>query len=88
MTLKLCGRARAVTFVVAYAPTGTQQVGGKRSFWTAVNRIIVKDVPKHEHIFVLMSANARTGQRRGVKCGSRECRVPIAYDRDAVVSDF
>ena len=27
VTLELCGRARAVTFVVGYAPTDTQSVG-------------------------------------------------------------
>ena len=32
VTLQLCGRARAVTFVVGYKPTGTQSVGGKHAF--------------------------------------------------------
>ena len=36
VTLELCGRARAVTFVVGYAPTDTQPVGKKNAFWIAL----------------------------------------------------
>ena len=39
MTLELCGRASDVTlFVVVHAPTDTQQVGGRNTFWTALGR--------------------------------------------------
>ena len=31
VTLELCGRARAVTFVVGYAPTDTQSLGKKNA---------------------------------------------------------
>ena len=44
VTLELCGRARAVTFVVGYGPTDTQSVGKKHAFWTALERV-VKEVP-------------------------------------------
>ena len=44
VTLDLCGRARTVTFVVGYATTDTQSVGGKHAFWTALDRV-VKEVP-------------------------------------------
>ena len=64
MTLKLCGQARAVTFVVGYEPIDTQYVGGKHAFWTALERV-VKEVPEHEQLFMLMDANARTGRRGG-----------------------
>ena len=44
VTLELCGRARAVTFVVKYAPTDTQSVREKHAFWTALERVL-KEVP-------------------------------------------
>ena len=81
VTLELCGRARAVTFVVGYAPTDTQSLRKKNAFWTALERV-VKEVPEHEQLFVLMDANARTGRRGGGKLGSEECKVLGAYGRD------
>ena len=81
VTLELCGRARAVTFVVGYAPTDTQSVGKKNAFWIALKRV-VKEVPEHEQLFVLMDANARAGRRGGGKLGSEECKVLGVYGRD------
>ena len=81
VTLELCGRAQAVTFVVGYAPTDTQSLRKKNAFWTALERI-VKEVPEHEQLFVLMDANARAGRRGGGKLGSEECKVLGAYGRD------
>ena len=81
VTLEFCGRARAVTFVVGYAPTDTQSVGKKNASWTALERV-VKEVPEHEQLFVLMDANARTGRREGGKLGSEECKVLGAYGRN------
>ena len=78
VTLELCGRARAGTFVVWDAPTDTQSVGKKNAFWTARERV-VKEVPEHEG-----SANARTGRRGGGKLGSEECKVLRAYGRDTL----
>ena len=83
MTLELCGRARAVTFVVGYAPTDTQSIGKNNAFWTALEGV-VKEVPKHKLLFVLMDANARTGRRGGGKPGSEECKVVGAYGRDTL----
>ena len=81
VTLELCGRARAATFVVGYAPTDTQSVGEKNAFWTALERA-VKEVPEHEQLFVLMDANARTGRRGGGKLGSEEWKVLGAYGQE------
>ena len=72
VTLELCGRARAVTFVVGYAPTDTQGVLER----------VVKEVPEHEQLLVLMDANARTGRRGEGKLRSEECKVLGAYGRD------
>ena len=81
VTLELCGRARAVTFVVGYAPTDPQSLRKKNAFWTALERV-VKEVPEHEQLFVLMDASARTGRRGGGKLGSEECKVLGVYGRD------
>ncbi|CAN0411908.1 unnamed protein product, partial [Ascophyllum nodosum] len=40
VTIELCGHARAVTFVVGYAPTDTQSVGKNNAFWTALERVV------------------------------------------------
>ena len=63
VTLELRGRTKAVTFFVAYAPTETHNASDKHAFWTTLDRA-VKDVPRHEQLFVLMDANARTGRRK------------------------
>ena len=68
MTLEMCGRARAVTLVVGYAPTGAQHVGQKHAFWTALERV-VKKVPEHEQLFVLMDAPARARDGREGEAG-------------------
>ena len=62
VTLELHGRAKAVTFVVAYAPPKTHNVSNTHAFWTILNKA-VEEVPRHEQLFVLMDANARTGRR-------------------------
>ena len=72
-----------MTFVVGYAPTDNQSVGSKNAFWTALERV-VKEVPEHEQLFVLMDANARTERREGSKLGSEECKVLGAYGRDTL----
>ena len=67
-----------MTFVVGYAPTDTQAVGKQHAFWTALGRV-VKEVPGHGQLFVLMDANAPTGRRGGGRLGSEECKVLGAY---------
>ena len=84
-TLELCGRARAVTFVAGYAPTDTQSIGKNHACRTILERV-VKEVPEHEQLFVLMEANARTGWEEGGKLGSEECNVLGAYGGD-ILSD-
>ena len=43
VTLELHGRAKAVTFFVAYAPTEIHDASKKHAFWTTLDRA-VKDV--------------------------------------------
>ena len=38
VTLELRDRAKAVTFFVAYAPTGTHNASNKDAFWTTLDR--------------------------------------------------
>ena len=52
VTHELRGRAKAVTFFVAYAPTETQNSSNKHAFWTSLD-IPMEEVPKHEQLFVL-----------------------------------
>ena len=62
VTLDLRGRAKAVSFAVAYAPTENHDATKKNTFWAALDSA-VNEVPPHEQLFVLMDANARTGKR-------------------------
>ena len=62
------GRAKAVTFVVAYAPTETQDSEKKFTFWTALDKVVA-EVPAHEQLSVLMDANGRTERRGGESQG-------------------
>ena len=83
VTLELRGRAKAVTFVVANAPTETQNANNKHAFWTSLDRA-VEEVPKHEQLFVLMDANARTGRRDKGQVGSKDSKFLGAYGRDTL----
>ena len=42
----------------------------------------MKDVPRHEQLFVLMDANARTGRREKGGVGSKDNKILGAYGRD------
>ena len=83
VTLELRGRAKAVTFFVAYAPTEIHNASNKHAFWTTLDRA-VKDAPIHEQLFVLMDANARTGRREKGWVGSKDNKSLGAYGRDTL----
>ena len=83
VTLELRGRAEAVTFAVAYAPTETQNADKKHAFGTSLDRV-VEEVPKHEQLFVLMDANAHTGRREKGEVGSKDGKIRGAYGRDTL----
>ena len=44
----------------------------------------MEEVPKHEELFVLMDANARTGRRKKRGGGSKDSRILVAYGRDTL----
>ena len=83
VTLELRGRAKAVTFLVAYAPTETHNASSKHAFWTTLDKA-VKEVPRHEQLFVLMDANARTRRRERGGVESKENKCIGAYGRDTL----
>ena len=83
VTLELRGRAKAVRFVVAYAPTETQNASNKHAFWTSLDRVM-EEVPKHEKLFVLMDTNVRTGRRKKGQVGSKDSKILGAYGRDTL----
>ena len=72
---------KAVSLVVAYAPTETADVSPKNIFGVALDSA-VKDVTSHEQLFVLMDANARAGKRGEGRVGSKDNEVLGAYGRD------
>ena len=83
VTLELRGRAKAVSFVVGYAPTETQNADNKHAFWTSLDRV-VEGVPKHEQLSVVMDANTRTGRRETGKVGSKDSKILGAYGGDTL----
>ena len=83
VTLGLRGWAKSVTVFVAYAPTETQNASNKHAFCTSLDRA-VEEVPKHEQLFVLMDANARTGRREKGQVGSKDNKLIGAYGRDTL----
>ena len=68
---------------MAYAPTETHNASNKHAFWTTLDRA-VKEVPRHEQLFVLMDANARTGRREKGGVGSKDTKIIGAYGRDTL----
>ena len=68
---------------MAYIPTEVHNPCNKHAFWTSLDRA-VKEIPKHEQLFVLMDANARTGRREKGQVGSKESKILGAYGRDTL----
>ena len=83
VTLELRGRAKAVTFFVAYALTETYNATNKHAYWTTLGKA-VKDVPRHQQLFVLMDANARTGRKEKGGVGSKDNKSFDTYGRDTL----
>ena len=44
----------------------------------------MEEVPRHEQLFVLMDANARTGRREKGHVGSKDSKILSAYGRDTL----
>ena len=61
--LKLKGKSNGISSVVAYAPTDSHKsVRDEDLFWTALGGRVT-DVPKGEHLLVMMDAIARPRKR-------------------------
>ena len=68
---------------MAYAPTETQNACNRHAFCTSLGKA-VEDVPRHEQLFVLMDANARTGGKENSQVGSKDSKIVGAYGRDTL----
>ena len=68
---------------MAHAPTETQNASNKHIFWTSLDKA-VKEVPRHEQLFVLMDANARPERRDKGHVGSNDTKIIGAYGRDTL----
>ena len=58
-----------MTFIVGYSPTDIKAIGKNNTFWRALDKV-VKEVPEHKQLFVLMDPNARTGRKGGGRLGN------------------
>ena len=76
VTLELRGRAKGVTFFVAYASTETHNASNKHAFWTTLGRA-AKEVLRHEQLFALMDASARAGRRERGGVGSKDDKFSV-----------
>ena len=83
LELFIRGRAKAVTFIVAYAPTETQNASNKQAFWLTLDRA-VKEISKREQLFLLMDAKARSGKSEKGEVGSRDNKFHGSYGRDTL----
>ena len=81
VTFELLGQSKSVTFTVADAPTEIQNASNKHAFWTALDRV-VEEVPKHEQLFILIVANARTERKGKGGVGSKDNKILAAYGWD------
>ena len=62
MRFEITGNRGAVNFVAAYAPTEVATADSKHRFWEKLDSL-VRGIPAKECVYVLMDANARTGER-------------------------
>ena len=64
-------------------PTETQNDNNKHAFWTSLDKAVEK-VPRHEQLFVLMDANARTERTEKGQVGGKHSKILGAYGRDTL----
>lgn len=85
VTLDLRGRARAISFVVAYAPTETTDVAREDVFMAARDGV-GQDILSHEQMTVLMNSNAHTGKRDEGEVGRNDNEVQGTYGLDTLLT--
>ena len=64
MRFEISGQRQAVNFVATYAPTEVATDETKQAFWSSLHDLVQR-IPSKECVYVLIDANARTGQRGG-----------------------
>ena len=62
MRFEMSGQHQAVNFVVGYAPTEPSDSEKKRAFWHRLDSLVQR-IPNTEGRFVLIDANACTGEK-------------------------
>ena len=62
MRFEISGQRQVVNFVVGYASTEPSGSEKKRAFWHRLDSLVQR-IPNNECLFVLMDANARTGEK-------------------------
>ena len=80
MRFDMSGQHQAVNFVAGYAPTEPSDSEKKRAFWHRLDSLVQR-IPKKECFFVLMDANARTGEKIEGE-GREDDGLLGAYGRD------
>ena len=80
MRFEMSRQHQAVNVVVGYALTEPSESEKKRAFWHRLDSLVQR-IPRKECLFVLMDANARTGEKtEGEK--TQDDGVLGAYGRD------
>ena len=80
MRFEMSGQHQAVNFVVGYALTEPSDSEKKRAFWHLLDSLVQR-IPNKGCLFVLMGANARTGEKREGE-RTEDDGVLGAYGRD------
>ena len=73
MRFELANKCEGVNFVVAYALTDCTKDDGLKRIFRPKLEDFVEQIPTKEILFVLMDANARTGQSEIIRHVSRLC---------------
>ena len=79
MRFEISGHRGAINFIAAYAPTEVAKGEAKQAFWDNLDDLM-KRIPSKECVYVMIDANARTGQR--MEESLQEEGVLGAYGRD------
>ena len=81
MRFEMSGQHQVVNFVVGCAPTEPSDCEKKRAFWHRHDSLVQR-IPKKECLFVLMDANARTGEKIEGEGTEDDGVLGPAYGRD------
>ena len=90
VTLGIRGRAKAVTFIVANVPTGTQNTSNKHAFWATFDKT-VKEVPQHKQLFCVYRCqrpHGRWGSKEVWGARTKNISVPTAETSSMTMENY